>query len=159
MHSHTSELPTAFRFNAILVPHDFTPESDVALERAAELAAAGNGVVHLLHVLAYPVGTSFVDPTPLVWADRALLDAKESANAKLLTLGNHVDAPVETHVAIGTPAAQICETAEHLGADLIVMSTHGRRGVAALFQGSVAARTVRRACCLVFTLRSEAPHE
>jgi nucleotide-binding universal stress UspA family protein len=153
--SHHHELPKGFQFQTILVPHDFTSESDLALERAAELAAASSGVVHLLHVLPYPAGTAFVDPTPTVWADRSLLDAKRAVSARLLALGERVAAPVEAHVAIGTPAAQICETAEHIGADLIVMGTHPRRGVS-LFQGSIAARTVRRATCPVFTLRCAA---
>jgi nucleotide-binding universal stress UspA family protein len=157
--THTTELPEGLRFHTILDPHDFTPESDVALERAGELASRSAGVVHLLHVLPYPAGTSFVDPTPAVWADRSLLDAKRSVGARLLALGDRVDAPVEAHVTIGTPAAQICETAEHIGADLIVMSTHARRGVASLFQGSIAARTVRRASCPVFTLRCSAAHD
>jgi nucleotide-binding universal stress UspA family protein len=150
-----SSVPKGLQFRTILVPHDFTVESDVALRRAAELAGMSDGVVHLLHVLPYPAGTALVDSTPIVWADRSLLDARRSAGARLLALGDGVEAPVEAHVAIGTPAAQICETAEHIGADLIVMGTHARRGAAALFQGSVAARTVRRAVCPVLALRPE----
>jgi nucleotide-binding universal stress UspA family protein len=151
--THQPALPEGLRFQTILVPHDFTPESDLALERAGELAAATHGVVHLLHVLPYPAGTSFADPTPLVWADRALLDEKRAVSARLIALGDRVEAPVEPHVAVGTPAAQICETAEHIGADLIVMGTRARRGVVSLFQGSIAARTVRRATCPVLTVR------
>jgi nucleotide-binding universal stress UspA family protein len=152
--THEPSLPEGLRFHTILVPHDFTPESDLALARAGELAAATQGVVHLLHVLPYPAGTSFVDPTPLVWADRALLDERRAVSARLIALGDRLEAPVEPHVAIGTPAAQICETAEHVGADLIVMGTRTRRGAAALFHGSIAARTVRRATCPVLTVRA-----
>jgi nucleotide-binding universal stress UspA family protein len=152
----TTKLPKGLQFRTVLVPHDFTHESDLALERAGELAALSAGVVHLLHVLPYPPGTAIADATPLVWADRSLLDARQAAAARLLALGDRLpEVPVEAHVTIGTPAAQICETALLIGADLIVMGSHSRRGMASLLQGSIAARTVRRASCPVFTVRSD----
>jgi universal stress protein A len=56
-------------------------------------------------------------------------------------------------VVSGAPATAICETAEKIGADLIVMGTHGRTGIAHVFLGSVAERTIRHAPCPVLTVR------
>ena len=152
----TLNVPASLLFRTILVPHDLTPESDLALARAGELASLSNGVVHLLHVLPYPPGSAIADSTPFVWAERTLLDEKEAVVAKLLAVGDRVVAsPVEVHVTLGTPAAQICETAEHIRADLIVMWSEARRGLGSLLQGSIAARTVRRALCPVFTVRRD----
>lgn len=148
-----TERSSGLQFRTILVPHDFTPESDEALERAADLALASAGAVHLLHVLPYPTDTLLAHRTPFIWADAALLDTRAAVTARLLALGARSRVPVEAHVTIGTPAAQICETAEHIGADLIVMGTHVRRGLGGRFQGSIAARTVRRARCPVLALQ------
>ena len=53
-------------------------------------------------------------------------------------------------------AEGICEAAVEAGADLIVLSTHGRTGLAHMLIGSVAERVVRHAPCPVLTLRSKA---
>jgi nucleotide-binding universal stress UspA family protein len=56
-------------------------------------------------------------------------------------------------VAIGDPAHEITDRATKQGADLIVLSYHGRTGAARLFIGSVAERVVRHAHCPVLVLR------
>lgn len=53
-----------------------------------------------------------------------------------------------------SPPRAICKYAEQIGADLIVIATHGRTGVEHLLIGSVAERVVRLASCPVLTLRS-----
>lgn len=61
---------------------------------------------------------------------------------------------VELHVVEGAGVAEmIGEVAESLGADLIVMGTHGRTGLAHVFLGSVAERTLSRAPCPVLTVQ------
>jgi nucleotide-binding universal stress UspA family protein len=56
-------------------------------------------------------------------------------------------------LAQGAAAHEIVEQAREVGADLIVMGTHGRRGVNHLMAGSVAERVVRMAACPVLTVR------
>jgi universal stress protein A len=53
----------------------------------------------------------------------------------------------------GAPAQMIVDTAKSVGADLIVMATHGRTGLAHLVMGSVAEKVVRTAACPVLTVR------
>ena len=58
-------------------------------------------------------------------------------------------------VVCGAPVPTIVKIAESKGADLIVMGTHGRRGVGHLLLGSVAERVVRLAPCPVLTVRDQ----
>lgn len=61
----------------------------------------------------------------------------------------------EAHVLEGTsPSERIRELASKLGSDLIVMGTHGRTGLAHVFLGSVAERTLRRAPCPVLCVQA-----
>jgi nucleotide-binding universal stress UspA family protein len=59
----------------------------------------------------------------------------------------------QLHLCPGYAALAINETAEEVGADLIVMGTRGRSGLAHVLLGSVAERTLRRAPCPVVTVR------
>jgi hypothetical protein len=62
------------------------------------------------------------------------------------------DLTVTTAVTSGVPAHGICAYARAIGADLVVMGTHGRTGVARLTLGSVAEAVVRHATCPVMTI-------
>lgn len=59
---------------------------------------------------------------------------------------------LDVRVAVGRPAAEILESASRLGADLIVMGTHGASGFEHFVVGSVAERVLRRATCPVLTV-------
>jgi nucleotide-binding universal stress UspA family protein len=64
--------------------------------------------------------------------------------------------PIETSWVIGVPAADIVQLATEVRADLIVLGTHGRRGMSHLLLGSVAEQVVRTAPCPVLTVRRDA---
>lgn len=140
----------------MLVPTDFSPASDLALEYAVDMAFRCGASIHLLHVLEDPVLTTaypdgyFVELPDLLKqmtedAERRLRDA-----AKMCATAN-VDAT--TQVIIGRPARSIAQEAADRGVDLIVMGTHGRGGFAHLVLGSVAERILRIAPCPVLTVR------
>ena len=146
--------PNGLRFRTILVPHDFSPSASKALNYAMELADADQGVIHLLHVTtSLSVVGPFESALPLLM-NRQVRDDHLAAEARLIELSAQSSVPVEVHVGFGAPATIICQVAARLGADLIVMGTHARPGVAGIFHGSAAVRTVRRAPCPVFTVRS-----
>jgi nucleotide-binding universal stress UspA family protein len=69
---------------------------------------------------------------------------------------SHKDAgiPIETHLTEGLPHERIIAVAEEVGAELIVMGTHGRTGLAHLLVGSVAERVVRASPIPVLTVPS-----
>ncbi len=84
----------------------------------------------------------------------------QAAKSELQTLRRTVDeeVPSEAVLRVGNPHVEIIEAAEELGIDLIILSTHGRTGLAHVFLGSTAERVVRHAGCPVLIVR-EHEHE
>jgi nucleotide-binding universal stress UspA family protein len=66
---------------------------------------------------------------------------------------------VRQKVEVGSPATNILEEAESEGTDLIVMSTHGRTGLAHMLMGSVTEQVVRNASCPVFSVHPPQPRK
>jgi universal stress protein A len=143
-------------FRTLLVPHDFSAQSRAAFALAEQLARRVGASLHLLHVVQPPALHAL---TPSGGLDLALPDvvvtgALLEAETILRKLADESRADVRVHVVEGPPTEIICQMAERLPADLIVMGTHGREGLAHLLLGSVAERTLRRAACPVLTVRS-----
>jgi universal stress protein A len=67
-------------------------------------------------------------------------------------------AAAETLLRVGRPETEILNTAREIDCDLIILSTHGRTGLAHVFMGSTAEQIVRRAGCPVLVVR-EREHE
>ena len=135
------------RVKAILCPIDFDAGSLSALRLATEQAQTHKAVLHLLHVVDIP--TNIEVPLPL-------LDMETRAEAKLALIARRrvgAKARYRVHVAVGDPARQVLFTARQLRAMLIVMATHGRKGLRRVLLGSVAERVVREAPCPVLTVR------
>ena len=90
---------------------------------------------------------------------KTLVDfAEGQAKDEMKTLLDEVKSSgvaVQTRFTPGHPRDAILEAAEQGGYGLIVMGTHGRRGLSHLFIGSVAEQVVRRASCPVLTIRGE----
>ena len=146
--------------NRILVPTDFSPASDIALQYAIDLTERFDARIHLLHVIddtsfaaAYPDGVYVEIPGLRV---RLINEATEQLSkpvARCTAAG--LEATAE--VIVGHPARTIVKTATSQGTDVIVMGTHGRGAFAHLVLGSVAERVVRTAPCAVLTVRDSSP--
>ena len=139
----------------ILVPTDFSVSAEQACQEALVLAARENAQVLLLHVLPR---------CEWLWADVAwptriqlMQELQTEAEQRLQTVVARQCWPIETLVVWGDPSAEICRIAQAYGTDLIVMSTHGRTGLARLFRGSIAERVVRAAPCAVLIVRTSHP--
>jgi len=142
----------AIGYRTLLVPYDFSSHADAALATALDLAARFESEVHLLHVLQQPIyATAGYDGFPLDVPQ----DIKRHVCESLARLAAKSGRRVRAHVIDGTSIAdRIGDSAQQLGADLIVMGTHGRTGLAHAFVGSVAERTLRIAPCPVLTVRA-----
>lgn len=134
----------------ILVPTDFSTYAAHALQEACAIAAHHTAQVLLVHVLP-PLAFWGED-----WAQRAEFEAKIQAGAEqqLATITTPHPEPIATRVLCGDPPTVICEVAQTHPCELIVMSTHGRTGLAHVFIGSVAERVVRYAPCAVLVMRA-----
>jgi nucleotide-binding universal stress UspA family protein len=135
--------------NTILHPTDFTQISEGALQLACVLARDYHAELVIVHVATESVIVSYEAGVPPI-----LEDHKADLNDMLARL----DVPVHNIKVLrlleeGEPAEEILRTACLCEADLIVMGTHGRRGLSRLLAGSVAERVVREAPCPVITVK------
>jgi universal stress protein A len=145
-------------YSTFLVPYDFSEHARAALDVASDLARRLNADLHLVHVLQV-VGSAYdfgpyggVTVPPMI----DMTKLRQSAMKSLRDVVDGVEIPgeVEPHVVEGASVAEmIRKSATNLAADLIVMGTHGRTGLAHAFLGSVAERTQRTAPCPVVAVR------
>jgi nucleotide-binding universal stress UspA family protein len=155
----------------ILLPTDFSEGSQAALEHATMLANAFNAKVVVLHVIESIAATMTetmqrvdteamlknMGQLPQVLEVYALVRrAVEPALDKVVQDLRKAGVSASRELAEGSAYEQIVAHGRAAHADLIVMGTHGRRGVNRLFIGSVAERVVRLAPCPVLTVRP--PH-
>jgi nucleotide-binding universal stress UspA family protein len=141
----------------ILLPVDLGEGSDEALEYAVELARALGARVHLLHVVGIPalgvpemgVAYSGTMMDGMMADDLHALERMVEKHRDKCDLG-------EPRVKAGDPRDAINDTAKELGADLIVMATHGRSGISRVLLGSVTESIVRTAPCPVLTVKQHA---
>jgi nucleotide-binding universal stress UspA family protein len=141
------------KFEKILVPVDFSPHSDKAVEAAVELAKAFGGEVHLIHAYSMPV--AMVGPYDYQIPANILGDLRDSAARRVDQEAKKLaDAGVKANalIAEGVPTQVIADAAEQIGADLIVMGTRGLTGLKHAVLGSVTERTIRHAPCPVLTV-------
>lgn len=134
----------------ILVPIDFSPCSKAALECATTMARGSGGRLIVAYVEEPPQavgGAEYLFMVPEPNEEDVLKGVQAFAP------GNQ-GVPVEHRVLRGLPAEAIVAFAESEAVDLIVMGTHGRRGITSLLLGSVAEAVVRRARCPVLTLKA-----
>jgi nucleotide-binding universal stress UspA family protein len=138
----------------ILVPIDFEEVSEHALEHALALAVALKATVHVTHILQLPVynfpDASFLASPELI--ARLSTSAQQRLNAVLAKIQDR-GVTIESSLREGIPHEEVIATAQAIGADLIVMGTHGRGMIAHALLGSVAERVVRLSPIPVLVVR------
>ena len=145
------------RLAKILVPVDFSEASQKALSYGLAMASQFSAELILVHVVEppfYPTELGYV-PVEVETLNRGIRAAAEKQIEKWTR--QHVtgsDAP-KTFVRVGHPYREITQAAKELGADLIVVSTHGYTGLKHVFLGSTAERIVRHAGCPVLVVREK----
>jgi len=140
----------------IVFASDFSKASRKAFAAAVKTAKRARATLSIVHVLApfLPVGPDQyvgpetweeIDAEARKWATRHLDGLAAKARA----------AGVRARVFLvqGTPAQEITRFAKRQRADLLVIGTHGRTGLAKLFLGSVANHVIASASCPVMTVR------
>jgi len=141
-------LPT-FNLKRVLVPVDFSDCSKKALQYAIPLARQFDAELTLLHV---------VEPYQAFCPEIPLCEGPSTEAARIAFDGLVIETPFKAVVREGEPHTQIVAAAKEMAIDLIVLSTHGRTGLAHVFLGSTAEKVVRHAGCPVLIVR-EREHE
>lgn len=139
-------------FQHVLVSSDFSPASDPALDAACTLARDLGCRLTVLHVCEV-AGFSTTGPIPFDLVTPMVADAETRLEAVLARLRPQCPT-VRGVVKVGTAWEEILSAARELGADLVVLGTHGRRGLSHAILGSVAERVVRLSPIPVLTVRS-----
>lgn len=148
------------RVSRILVPTDFSEESAAALGWAGTLQQAFGAELILLHVIDTAALTPIVPPLgpvpgagtdPQVVAE-VVAQVRQQADDQIARVAAEFSR-ARTLIVDGSPGATIVEVAASQRADLIVMGTHGRSGLARVIFGSVAEHVVRHSGVPVLTVR------
>lgn len=142
----------------ILHPSDFSSASRAAFRKAIDMAKASRAELLLVHVISpvVPVpGDGYVSPEMY---DQLSASSRAWAQKRLDSLLAHAKksrARVKGFILEGAASDEIVRFARARRVELIVMGTHGRKGMAKLFVGSVADRVVAAATCPVLTVRGK----
>lgn len=135
----------------VVVPLDFSEQSQNALEVALELA----GDISKLRTIHVLPPLEAISPA-VIWGDLSD-DTREQSAREYATrfLDQHGASGAAFEVRVGSPAHEITEYAEEINADLIVISSHGYHGLKRVLLGSVAETVIRHAHCPVLVLRRQ----
>lgn len=138
----------------VIAATDFSEASLVALETVFNLNIEEDATIYLVHVLDVPAGLD-----PMGTLGPSLKEFKEEARQKLKRMvpaNVPADVNIQAVVLRGTPSKAISDFALEQDADLIVVSTHGRSGLARLLMGSTAETLLRKAPCQVLVAKHKA---
>jgi nucleotide-binding universal stress UspA family protein len=135
----------------ILFPSDFSEESSHALQYAVDMAKRYGARLYFIHVVHTIYDTSWYIPTSI---DEIYNDLEKSAQKELERYVEDLRGlNTERKVLTGIPYEVIVKFAKDNKIDLIIIGSHGRKGIDRILFGSTAAQVVRYAPCPVLTVR------
>jgi len=141
-------------YKRILVGTDFSAASESAFEQGLKLAKQNGAELVIAHATTIPSTLCFMPPESYgEWELHCRAEAEKNI-AALIQKAHKEGVKAHKLLLQGLADDAIIEAAERLGVDLIIVGTHGHRGVSRLFMGSVAAHVVSRAPCAVLTARA-----
>ena len=146
------------RIRRILHPSDFSRASGAAFTKALEMAKTNRAELLVVHVLAPVVpmvGDGYVPPNVYEEIEASARSQAQAQINRLMAKARKAGVRVKGLLMDGVPHEQITRAARSKRADLIVIGTHGRTGLAKFFLGSVAGRVVSIAACPVLTVRGK----
>ncbi len=150
------------RYHKIVVPLDGSGWADRALSHAARIAKNNDAEVILLHVYYSPLA-EYRDSLALAQQDYLVDQEREQMKNHLISARNDLRSQgvkVRGHILDGrNPAYNICKYVQAEGADLVVMSTHGRTGLARFIFGGVAQKVMAGLEVPVLLIRPDKPEE
>lgn len=148
-------------YSRILIPLDGSDLSEEAIDQAVPIAEAFGSELLLVGVLdltagMYDVYSEAFNPVDLkAQLEKFLETALDRANTHLGAKGLRA----QRLLRIGVPHEEIAALSEEEGVDLIVMTTHGRKGLTHLLLGSVTEKVIRTAPCPVLVVRPKQQHQ
>ena len=137
----------------ILVPTDFTVDSDNAIRLALELARQYKSKISLLHVVkpVAPCAVDYCADESIIRnaENKVIVQAKDKVHAELDKFYDFKDIEVSTDILEGNTGDEILQDQVDKGIDLIVMSSHGKKGFIKHLTGTVSEKVLEEAKCPV----------
>lgn len=154
----------------ILVAIDYNPTAKLIANAGFELAKSMNAEVILLHVVADYTYYSSLDYSPILGFDsfsnlgaiqsNTVMELQNAAKDYLEKIKDQLgDTSVQTMIKEGDTGDAILDAAKESAADIIVMGTHGRRGLDKILMGSVAQKVLRNSDIPMFIIPSKENEE
>ncbi len=142
----------------LLVPVDFSDTSNLALDYAVDLAKALGAKVVVMHAYELPV-YGFPDGALVATVEIAtrIMNGAQAGLAALLEKRKDKGVEITSVLRQGVPWDEVHSVAEEVKADMIVIGTHGRGGLARALLGSVAEKIIRTSTRPVLSIRG--PHK
>ena len=139
------------QYTKILVAIDLSEDSSQVVQRGQAIADNNTAELHLIHVIE-PLSFAYGGDIPMDFSGiQDEIHQQATQQLQRFAEANAVDAQHQ-HIVLGRPEVEIHATAEELGADLIVVGSHGRYGLA-LLMGSTANGVLHGASCDVLAVR------
>lgn len=137
----------------IVVPVDFLENTESLVAYASELGRKFDAELYLVHVIpmGYSLGVDTVVPFSGVKQDEYKRSVEEVMH-RLVSVTGKDGLRCQGKVLIGDPAEEIVEYIRDVDADLVVISTHGSKGLEKILLGSVTSRVVKRSSCPVLSM-------
>jgi nucleotide-binding universal stress UspA family protein len=142
------------RIAKILVPVDFSEDSQQAFDVAIDVAKTFGAEIHLVH--CYQIYPASVSPYGVVVPENLEQDIRMAALQRLAEWREKATAlgiRAQEHITAHFPSEEIVAMSERLAVHLIVMGSRGLTGLKHVLLGSVAERTIRNATCPVLTVK------
>jgi universal stress protein A len=138
-------------YQTLLMAVDLSEESTQVAAKAKAMAAATGAVLHIIHVIE-PLSFAYGGDIPMDFSG-IQEEIHEQARQQLDRFAADCNVPADRqHIVLGRPEVEIHSTAEDINADLIVVGSHGRYGLALLL-GSTANGVLHGASCDVLAVR------
>lgn len=138
-------------YKKLIIAVDLSEDSSPVAERARGLVAGTGAELHLIHVIE-PLSFAYGGDIPMDFSG-IQDEIHQQAAQQLARFGEKYDiVPDRQHIVLGRPEVEIHSKAEEIGADLIVVGSHGRYGLA-LLMGSTANGVLHGATCDVLAVR------
>ncbi|MAE94688.1 MAG: hypothetical protein CL910_08520 [Deltaproteobacteria bacterium] len=144
------------RPQTLLVATDFSPSARAAEDAGVAWAKRFGSTLHWIHALEVPL--PIFEPYAVAVPEATIGATRKAAQEKLeaaAARGTEEGLDGTSHLGDVPAAYAIADRAEELGADLVVIGTHGHRGVRRVILGSVAEKAVKLAPCSVLTVKGE----
>ncbi|WPP49787.1 universal stress protein [Catalinimonas niigatensis] len=144
----------------ILVPTDFSPQAEYALNAAQQLAQTLKASIHLVYVLEFPMTDEeapviHVEVLPVTYLRKIKQESQERL-LQFMEKGKKTDIPITSEVRVGNPYRSIVRALLEKEADLVVMGSKGVSGTQEILIGSNAERMVRLSPCPVLIIKDKA---